>query len=102
MWVDPLQCARRDSRGKGVVCSRGTMKLRMRAKNVGLCINTSLAAQVTTKLLPCTPEKGRKHTVTMSSFHINWLSRHTVARRTELTGDRAFVAKQKIKVGHMK
>jgi len=87
-WVDPLQCARRDSRWKGVVCSRGTMKLRMRAKNVGLCINTSLAAQVTTKLLPCTPEKGLKHTVTVSSFHINWLSRHTVARRTELTGDR--------------
>jgi hypothetical protein len=60
----------------------------MRAKNVGLCINTSLAAQVTTKLLPCTPEKGLKHTVTVSSFHINSLSRHTVARRTELTGDR--------------
>ena len=88
---------RRDSRGKGVVCSRGTMKLRMRVKNVGLCINTSLAVQVTTKLLPCTPEKGLKHTVTMSSFHINWLSRHTVARRNKLTGDRGLRGEAKIK-----
>lgn len=88
---------RRDSRGKGVVCSRGTMKLRMRVKNVGLCINTSLAVQVRTKLLPCTPEKGLKHTVTKSSFHINWLSRHTVARRNKLTGDRGLRGEAKIK-----
>ena len=73
------------------------MELRMRVKNVGPCINTSLAAQGTTKLLPCTPEKGLKHTVTMSSFHINWLSRHTIAGRTGLTGDRGLRGEAKNK-----